>query len=112
MGFWAWFWIWTALIIGSLAVLAFIGKSLFNSASAVLHQIERISKPALALAEAMANKPKLEDLESDVLTSVAEVEAKRASLLKQKSKKQAARQRRLRNALKDIDVNESRFTND
>lgn len=111
MGFWVWFWIWTALVITSLAVFGFIGKSLLNSASAVLHQIERISKPALALAEAMASKPKLEDLESDVLTPVTEVEAERASLLKQKSKKQAARQRRLRNALKDIDVNESRFTN-
>ena len=112
MGFWAWFWIWTALIIGALAVFALIGKSLFNSASAVFHQIERISKPALALAEAMANKPTLEDLESDLLTPVADAEAERTALLKQKSKKRAAQQRRLRNALKNIDVNESRFTND
>ena len=99
------------MIIGSLAVLAFIGKSLWNSASAVFHQFERISKPALALAEAMANKPKLEELESDLLTPVAEAEAARAKLLKQKSKKRSARQRRLRNALKKVDVSESRFTN-
>lgn len=111
MGFWAWFWIWVLLIAGSMVVFALIGKSLFNSASEVFHQIERISKPAQKLFEAMQTKPDAEDRESDLLTPVTEVESERSVLLKQKSKKRAARQRRLRNALKKVDVNESRFTN-
>lgn len=112
MGFWAWFWIWTALIIGSLLVYGLIGKSLFNRGLEVLHQLERIGKPAQALMAAMEAKPKLDDLESDLLTPVVELEAERKAILKKKTQKQTARQRRLRSALKHIDVNESRFTND
>ena len=112
MGFWAWFWIWTALIIGSLVVYGLIGKSLFNRGMEVLHQLERIGKPAQALMTAMESKPQLDDLESDLLTPVGELDAERKAFLKRKTQKQAARQRSLRSALKHIDVNESRFTND
>ena len=112
MGFWAWFWIWVALSIGALAVLGLIGKSLLNKTGEVLHQVERISKPALKLAEALEAKPQLAERESNLLTPTSELEAERTVILKRKSKKQAARQRSLREALKDIDVNESRFTND
>ncbi|MFM6939682.1 MAG: hypothetical protein ACKOUD_03575 [Rhodoluna sp.] len=112
MGFWAWFWIWTVLILSSLAVFAFIGKSLFNRLGDVLHQFERMSKPALALAEVLGAKTAVKELESDLLTPVGELEAQRAELLRVKSKKQAARQRRLISGLKKIDLNESRFTND
>jgi hypothetical protein len=110
MGFWAWFWIWTALVIGSLAVFGFIGKGLFNRGLSVLHQLSQIAPIAQNLFEALEAKPKAEDKESDLLTSPTE--EKRRVLLKRKSKKQAARQRSLRSAIKHIDVNESRFTND
>jgi hypothetical protein len=112
MGFWAWFWIWTALVIGSLAVFGFIGKGLFNRGLSVLHQVSQIAPLAQKLFEALEAKPKAEDKESDLLTSPTELEEKRRVLLKRKSKKQAARQRSLRSAIKHIDVNESRFTND
>ena len=112
MGFWAWFWIWVGLFLASLALYALIGKSLFNKGMDVLHQVERIAKPAQALMQALESKPKLEDRESDLLTPVGELDAECRVLLKRKSRKQAARQRRLRDAVKHIDVNESRFTND
>ncbi|CAB4627204.1 unannotated protein [freshwater metagenome] len=112
MGFWAWFWIWTALIIGSLAVFGFIGKGLFNRGLSVFHQVSQIAPVAKKLFDALEAKPKPEDKESDLLTPAAELEEKRRVLLKRKSKKQAARQRSLRSAIKHIDVNESRFTND
>jgi glutamine synthetase adenylyltransferase len=112
MGFWAWFWIWSGLVLASLAVFGLLGKSLLNKTGDVLHQVERIMTPAQKLAETLAVKPELTDKESDLLTPASELEAERSALLKKKSKKQAARQRSLREALKHIDVNESRFTND
>jgi hypothetical protein len=112
MGFWSWFLIWTGLGIGSLAVLGLIGKSLLNRSGEVVHQIERIMVPVQTLVSAMNTKPESIDKESDLLTPVGDLEADRAKLLKQKSKKRDARQRRLRSAIKHIDVNESRFTND
>jgi heme exporter protein D len=112
MGFWAWFWIWVSLVIGSLAVYALIGKSLFNRGMEVLHQLERITKPAQALIEAMDSKAKAIEGESDLLGSVGELEAERRAILNRKTKNRSARQRSLISALKHIDVNESRFTND
>lgn len=109
MGFWAWFWIWTGLVIGSLAVFALIGLSLFNRGLEVMHQLSRISKPAEDLMAAMEKRPVPEAKESDVLGDLATLEQKRRNILSEKSKKRAARQRSLRSALKHIDVNESRF---
>lgn len=112
MGFWGWFWIWAALALGSLAVFGFIGKGLFNRIVSVLHQVNQIAPTAQKLFEALEAKPKAEDLESSLLTPLSELEEKRRVLLQRKSKKQARRQRSLINAIKKIDVNESRFTND
>jgi ABC-type multidrug transport system fused ATPase/permease subunit len=112
MNFWAWFWIWTALVIGSLAVFVFIGKGLFNRVLSILYQVNQILPVAQKLFESLEAKPKAEDKESDVLASSSELEEKRRVLLKRNSKKRAARQRSLRSAIKNIDVNESRFTND
>jgi glutamine synthetase adenylyltransferase len=112
MGFWAWFWIWAILSVAALTVLALIGKSLLNKTGEVLHQVERVMGPAQKLAEALTVKPDLADKESDILTAPSELENKRSLILKRKSKKRAARQRSLRESLKRIDVNESRFTND
>ncbi|MEO0066897.1 MAG: hypothetical protein RJB63_22 [Actinomycetota bacterium] len=112
MGFWLWFWIWVALFVGSLAVYALIGKSLFNRGMDVWHQVERIGKSAAPLMAALEAKPEPVERESDLLRPVGELDADRQSILNRKTKKQAARQRSLRSALKHIDVNESRFTND
>lgn len=112
MNFWAWFWIWTALILGSLVIFGFIGKGLFNRALSVFQQFSQLTPVVQKLIEAAGAKTKLEDKESDLLTPSSELEEERRVLLKRKSKKQAARQRSLRSAIKHIDVNESRFTND
>lgn len=112
MGFWAWFWIWVALVIGSLAVFGFIAKGLLNRSAAVLHQVNQVMPVAQKLLDALEAKTKAEERESDLLVSSSELEEERRVLLKRKSKKQDARQRSLISALKHIDVNESRFTND
>jgi hypothetical protein len=112
MGFWAWFWIWVVLALGSLAIFALIGKSLFNRAVEVAHQLDRIAVPAAALVASMGDRAVLAEHEPDLLVSPSEIEQKRQVFLNLKSKKRAVRQRSLRSALKNIDVNESRFTND
>lgn len=112
MGFWAWFWIWFALTLGSLIVFGFIGKGLLNRAQAVFYQLSQIAPTAQKLFDALEAKTEVPDRESDLLVSSADLEAERRVLLKRKSKKQGQRQRSLISALKRIDVNESRFTND
>ncbi len=112
MGFWAWFWVWVALMIGSLAVFGFIGKGLFNRAQAIFHQVNQIMPTVQRLLDAIEAKAKVEERESDLLVPSSELEEERRVLLKRKSKKQGARQRSLISALKHIDVDESRFTND
>lgn len=112
MGFWAWFWIWTALVVGSLVLFGIIGKGLLNRALAIWHQASQVTPTAQKLFEALEAQPKAEDGESDLLTPIAELEEKRRVLLKRKSRKRALRQRSLVSAIKHIDVNESRFTND
>ena len=112
MGFWAWFWIWVGLIIASLGVFAMIGWSLFNSAMAVGHQLAKLAKPAAALIAAAEAKSPVNERESDILANLGDLEIDRRDILKRKSKKRAARQRSLITGLKNIDVNESRFTND
>jgi 4-hydroxyphenylpyruvate dioxygenase-like putative hemolysin len=112
MGFWGWFWIWVGLIIASLGVFAIIGWSLFDRAMAIGHQLSKLAKPVAALIAAAEAKSPVSERESDVLADLGELEIDRRDILKSKSKKRAARQRSLITGLKNIDVNESRFTND
>ena len=111
MGFWSWFWIWLALLLASSTTLMLIGLSLFHRAAEVVHQVTRISSTASPLLAAMASKAAIAERDSDLLTPTEEARRRRSSLLKNKTKKRAARQRSLITALKNIDVNESRFTN-
>jgi|GEM_PF-1111556 len=110
MGFWAWFWIWTGLVVASLAVYALIGLSLFHRGQEVLHQLQRMAKPVSDLAAAIGPSKLEGERESDLLSDPVKLEQNRRNILNRKSKKRAARQRSLRTALKNIDVNESRFT--
>ena len=109
MGFWAWFWIWIGLIVGSLVIFGFIGKSLYNKVGAAGHQVSRVAKQALQLAAALEQKVTVQDPENSVLADPVTVQAKRRALQKVKIKKQEQRKRRLIASLKRFDPNESRF---
>ena len=109
MGFWPWFWIWTALAIASLVILAFIAKSLLNKLESAGHQANRLLEKASALTAALDAKPEVKAPESSLLADPAIARARLLTLQKKKVKKQEQRQRRLIASLKRFDPNESRF---
>jgi hypothetical protein len=109
MGFWAWFWIWTALTISSLAVFAFIGRSLFNRSMAVVHQISRVAPKAKELAELIGSHEKTSSQGASELITPEQAATKRLRFLKAKAKKREERQRILIRSLKKYDSKESRF---
>jgi hypothetical protein len=109
MGFWAWFWVWVGLVVGSLVFFAAIGYFLFAKAEAVVHQLGRTASQVEPLMTAIDTAAKLDERESDLLADTDALTRKRELLLKRKNQKRSQRQRRLRGAIKDIDLNESRF---
>ena len=109
MGFWPWFWIWSGLVLFSLIVLAFIGRSLYNKLGSAVHQANRLLEKTTNLANVMETKPKVVAPQSSVESDPAIAKARRLKLQKQKIKKQEQRRRRLIASLKRFDPNESRF---
>ncbi|MEO0027134.1 MAG: hypothetical protein RL716_465 [Actinomycetota bacterium] len=109
MGFWAWFWIWTTLLVSSVAVLGIITVGLWNRFSEVLHQFERLAKNSEALQVAMVKPDDVARPEDNLLDDPAVLVAERRHLLTGKQKKHEARQRRLIESLKHFNPDESRF---
>lgn len=108
MDFWAWFWIWTALITASLAAFGYLGYELFIKAGAIWHQGQRLKKqidPLIALA---SHREPAKRPEESLLTPGATFRA-RKNLLRAREEKAQARQRRLIARLKDFKPQESRF---
>jgi hypothetical protein len=111
MGYWAWFWIWTGLIAGSLAVFAYLFWDLYTKSVPIIDQIKIGAERAKPLLEALEKASEYEPTQSAILAEPEEVFAQRADVVRNKEERIKARQRRLIESLKDIDVNESRFTN-
>jgi hypothetical protein len=109
MGFWTWFWIWTALVISALTTLGFIAKSLFDKLYSVGHQISRLTNKASGITSQLGMKPDLPAIETSLLANPAIAQGRRRAIQKAKIKKQEQRQRRLIASLKRFDPNESRF---
>lgn len=109
MGFWAWFWIWVALTVLSLVVFAFIGRSLFNRAVAVAHQVSKVAAQAQNLVDLIGSHTKAPSKGATALITLEEAASKRLHYLKAKAKKREKRQRILIRSLKKYDSKESRF---
>lgn len=110
MGFWAWFWIWAALIVGSLAFFTYLFWNLWNKAEPSLRQLQILSKRLEPLNEAIQASSDYKAPESSLLNEGEDVFAQRAELLRNKEKRSRARERRLIASLNAIDVDERRFT--
>lgn len=110
MGFWAWFWIWTALVLGSLGLFAYLFWNLWTKAEPSLHQLQILAKRLEPLSEAMQKASDYKAPESSLLNDGEDVFAQRAELVRNKEKRAKARERRLIASLNAIDVNERRFT--
>ncbi|MEY4423383.1 MAG: hypothetical protein RLZZ258_486 [Actinomycetota bacterium] len=109
MDFWAWFWIWTTLIVSAVAVLGIITVGLWNRLSEVLHQFERLATNSEALQAAMVKPDDVARPEDNLLDDPSELVAKRRRLIASKQKKHETRQRRLIESLKHFNPDESRL---
>lgn len=112
MGFWAWFWIWTPLVLGSLALFAYLFWDLFNKAVPIMEQVKIGAERAKPLLEALEQAPDYEKPESAVLADAEDVFAKRAEVVRNKAERIKARERRLIESLSAISVDERKFTNE
>ena len=108
MGFWFWFSIWAVLIVGAIATFAYIGLSLRDSANKLRPEIENAIKSAQQLAS-------LRESASGYIGPKPEVDPvlavqKRRGILRARELKRQARERRLVEHLKHIEIDESRFS--
>lgn len=109
MGFWNWFIIWTALIVGSLITFALIAVSLMRRLQEAVVETEPLAAKVDALNQLVGKKPILERSEHSLLADPGVAVARKRALERAKIKKQQAKQRRLIASLKHFDPNESRF---
>ena len=108
MGFWVWFAIWTVLVIGALTTFTLIAFSLRDSANKLRPEIEIASKRAQELAA-------LRDSKSAYVGPVPDTDPvlatqRRPAVLRSRELKRQARERRLIEHLKHIEIDESRFS--
>jgi hypothetical protein len=109
MGVWAWFWIWVLLSAATLVTLILIGKSLFNRALEVVHQLERLEPKTAALIAAIDNHEAAAKPADNLSDDPGVARAAWRKLVVAKAKKRQARQRRLIASLKAFKPEESRF---
>ena len=108
MGFWFWFTIWTVLIVGALATFAYIGLSLRDSANKLRPEIEIALQRAQDLAILRESASGYVGPKPDVDPVLAL--QKRRGILGARRLKREARERRLVEHLKDLEIDESRFS--
>ena len=109
MGFWLWFAIWSVLGIGAIIAFALIGYELFIKGEATFHQLTRLESQVRPLQAAIETKTELERPAESLLDPAAAA-VKRRAIIKYREQKAADRQRRLVARLKDLNIDESRFS--
>lgn len=112
MGFWAWFWIWAALAVGSIAFFAYLFWNLWTKAEPILHQLKVLAERFEPLASAANEASEYQAPESSILNDGDDVFAQRAELVRNKETRVKARERRLIASLRAISVDERKFTNE
>jgi len=109
MGFWFWFAIWSVLALAALVAFALIGYDLFIKGEAAFHQYERLNAQVKPLQAAIDEHKAIERPTESLLEPSIAIN-KRKALLKRREQKASDRQRRLIARLKDIQIDESRFS--
>lgn len=109
MGFWGWFAIWSVLGLAAIITFALMGYGLFVKGEAAFHQLERLSEKVQPLESAINQRQEIERPAPSMLAPSTAI-TKRKALLKLREQKAHDRQRRLIARLKDIQIDESRFS--
>lgn len=108
MGYWFWFSLWAALIVGAIATFTYIGLSLRESANKLRPEIEIALKRAQDLAALRESASGYVGPKPDVDPVIAI--QKRRGILRARELKRQVRERRLVEHLKHIEIDESRFS--
>ncbi len=103
--------LWIVLSLGSLAYFAYLGYRLLKKGLGVIRVGEPVIVEAKKLAAAIQNKPSFEKPEDNLFDDVDVHLIERSKLMKARKLKAERRQRRLIEHLRDIDTQESEFTN-
>jgi hypothetical protein len=109
VGFWFWFAIWAVLAIGALIAFALIGYELFIRGEATFHQLVKLESQVRPLQIAMETKTTVER-PAESLLDPGSAAVNRRAIIKHREQKAADRQRRLVARLKDLNIDESRFS--
>jgi len=109
MGFWAWLGIWAAVGAFSCYVFIFLGFSLYRKGRGVLAELERLQPQLDALQAALNAVAERPDIESDLLENPVTKVIGRLAFIRQRRKRQDAREHMLIARLKRSKPNESRF---
>ncbi len=100
MGFWAWFLIWSVLIVLTLAGFAQVLYSLYKKGIALQKVVEPLLPKLEALQRAAERSPQIEQPESAVLSDPVEQMKVRLAILRRKQKKRDAKEHMLINRVK------------
>lgn len=110
MGFWFWFGLWLALSVGAIATFALIGIGLRERAAKLNPELE-LAKSRIAEIKTLRERASSYlGPESDLGKDPALSMRKRLDFLGAREVKRKARERRLIEHLKHIEINESRFS--
>jgi hypothetical protein len=108
---WGFILLWIVWSLVSLAYFAYLGYRLFKKGLGVIRVGEPVIVEAKKLAAAIQNKPSFEKPEDNLFDDVDVHLIERSKLMKARKLKAERRQRRLIEHLRDIDTQESEFTN-
>lgn len=107
---WAWFLIWSALIVGAIATFAYIGLSIRDRAAALRPELDLLAQNAQVLAGLLDAKSDYVRPMPDTGQDPAIAVDRRRKLVRAREAKRQARERRLIEHLKHIEIDESRFS--
>lgn len=110
MGFWGWFAVWLGLVLGALAVLAYLLWQLMQMSLRVARELEKLEPVLTALQRATESEFDFDRPEPDLLKDRVEVFKTRNAFERRREQKREARKHMLIQRLKNIDPAESRFT--
>lgn len=112
MGFWFWFGIFAAIALVALISYALIGLSVAAKAKALQKPAARLQALATKLEQAAEMVPATETLVAALDTDELIVEQRRKAVLKHRSERKEAKQRRLIARLRNMEIDESRVQKD
>lgn len=112
MGFWFWFAIFAAIALVALISYALIGLSVAAKAKALQKPAARLQALATKLEQAAEMVPATETLVAALDTDELIVAQRRKAVLKHRSERKEAKQRRLIARLRNMEIDESRVQKD